>query len=468
MSDAVGQSGSANFNRYDKTFQEKILQALLTDSAWSAQMVEVMTPEYFELKYLHYLADKYFDHFKRHRVFPTIPMIASIARDDLREDSDRLLVQQIVQFLHKIKFTPNLGDLAEVKERAIAFCRKQAMKEALIQCVDLIEEDKNDSVVEVMKNALAAGVPASIGHDFFEDFEARFSTQMRLPVPTGIEQLDRADVLAGGLSKGELGVVVANTGVGKSHMLVNFGAYALQKGKNVLHYTFELSETKTAIRYDSNLCNIPSNDVINNKELIRETYDKMELGRLIIKEYPSGSASIVTLRAHIEKLHMKSFRPHLILVDYADIMRSSRSYDTMRHELALIYVELRNLSQELGVPIWTASQANRDSANADIVGLENMAEAYGKAMVADVVISLSRKAQEKSTGFGRMFVAKNRAGKDGLLFHIKMDTARSLIRAANPDEEQTFTEAVEEDEAYAKGRLRDRYNELKKEIKKEE
>jgi len=85
-----------------------------------------------------------------------------------------------------------------------------------------------------------------------------------------------------------------------------------------------------------------------------------------------------------------------------------------------------------------------------------------------VVVSLSRKAQEKSTGFGRMFIAKNRAGRDGLLFHIKMDTARSLIRAANPDEEQTFEEAVEEDEAYAKGRLRDRYNELKRELKKEE
>ena len=187
----------------------------MTDSFWAAQMVEVMTPEYFELKYLHYLADKYFDYFTRHRVFPTLPLLASVVRDDLRDDSDRLLKQQIVEYLQRIKFNPSMGDLAEVKERSIAFCRKQAMKEALVQCVDLIEQDKNDSVVEVMKSALAAGVPASVGHDFFEDFEARFSEQSRLPVPTGIEQLDRADVLAGGLAKGELGVVVANTGVGK-------------------------------------------------------------------------------------------------------------------------------------------------------------------------------------------------------------------------------------------------------------
>lgn len=453
-----------HFNRYDTVFQEKILQALLTDRDWAAQMIEVMTPEYFELKYLHYLSEKYFDHFNKHRTFPTISLIAGIVRDDLRSPDQKLLKDKIVEYLHRIKFRPDIGDLGEVKDRAIEFCRKQAMKEALTQCVDLIEDGKNEQVTGVMKHALSVGIPASTGHDFFEDFEARFELQTRVPVPTGLPQLDREDVLGGGLARGELGVITANTGVGKSHMLVNFGCNALRLGRNVLHYTFELSETKVGIRYDSNLCNIPSNEVIENKELVRDTYKNMELGRLIIKEYPTGSASVVTLRSHIEKLQMKSFRPSLILIDYADIMRSTRSYDSMRHELKKVYEELRNLSQELGVPIWTASQANRDSANSDIVGLENMSEAYGKAMVADVVISLSRKAKEKSSGFGRMFVAKNRAGRDGLLFHIRMDTARSMIKSVDPDEEQSYSEAVMEDEDYKKTRLSERYRELKDQL----
>ena len=104
----------------------------------------------------------------------------------------------------------------------------------------------------------------------------------------------------------------------------------------------------------------------------------------------------------------------------------------------MIYDELRGLSQDMNTPIWTASQANRESANADVVGLENMSEAYGKAMVADVVISLSRKAKEKSTGLGRMFVAKNRAGRDGLLFNVRMDCAKSQITVLDPDQEQTL------------------------------
>ena len=113
---------------------------------------------------------------------------------------------------------------------------------------------------------------------------------------------------------------------------------------------------------------------------------------------------------------LRGFVPSVIIIDYADIMRSTKSYDSLRHELKLIYEELRNLAMDLSVPVWTASQANRDSANSEIVGLENMSEAYGKAMVADLVISLSRKPMEKSTNTGRLFVAKNRAGRGRIAF----------------------------------------------------
>jgi len=124
-------------------------------------------------------------------------------------------------------------------------------------------------------------------------------------------------------------------------------------------------------------------------------------------------------------LQLKGFKPDVVIIDYADIMKSSRSYDSLRHELKLVYEELRNLAMELEIPIWTASQANRESAQANVVGLENMSEAYGKAMVADVVVSLSRKAAEKATGFGRLFIAKNRAGKDGIVFPVSIDTSMS-------------------------------------------
>jgi replicative DNA helicase len=160
-------------------------------------------------------------------------------------------------------------------------------------------------------------------------------------------------------------------------------------------------------------------------------------------------------------LMLRSFTPSLIIIDYADIMRSTKSYDSLRHELKLIYEELRNLAMDMSIPIWTASQANRDSANSDIVGLENMSEAYGKAMVADVVISISRKPMEKSTGLGRLYIAKNRAGKDGLLFPIRIDTARSKIEILNEDA-LTLNEAVVQDDNSMKNLLKQKWKEVSK------
>jgi len=272
--------------------------------------------------------------------------------------------------------------------------------------------------------------------------------------------LDKKDVLNGGLGRGEIGVVVANTGVGKSHYLVAMGAEALRRGKNVVHYTFELTETAVGIRYDSNLCSIPSSNVIQNKEKILETYSESDFGRLIIKQYPTGAASIVTIRNHLEKLAMKDFKPSLLVIDYADIMRSTRTYDSLRHELKLVYEELRNLAMEMNIPIWTASQANRDSAKSDVVGLENMSEAYGKAMVADVVVSLSRKPMEKSTGAGRLFVAKNRAGRDGLMFPIRIDTSMSKIEVLEDVGEMSIADAVEAHNVGTKNMLKSKWKEI--------
>jgi hypothetical protein len=247
-----------------------------------------------------------------------------------------------------------------------------------------------------------------------------------------------------------------------SHFLTMLGANALKQGKNVLHYTFELSETAVGVRYDSNLCDMESNQVIDRKDEVLTKYKDMKLGRLIIKEFPTNTASIYTLRSHIERLDVKGFRPDVIVVDYADIMRSTRQYDSLRHELKLIYEELRGFASEKGIPIWTASQSNKEGSNSDVVDLSNMSEAYGKAMVADVVLSISRKSHEKATGWGRLFIAKNRAGRDGLVFPVKIDTARSKFEITG--QAGNLEESKLDDDAAQKQALRAKWRELKNEF----
>ena len=244
-----------------------------------------------------------------------------------------------------------------------------------------------------------------------------------------------------------------------SHFLVAMGAHALKVGKNVVHYTFELTETSVGIRYDSHLTDIQSSDVQDSKEQVMDTYKNMELGRLIIKEYPTGTASVSTIRNHLEKLALRGFIPSLIVIDYADIMRSSREMDALRLELKLVYEDLRNLAMEKNIPIWTASQSNREGSGADVVGLENMSESYGKAMVADVVVSLSRKPAEKATGMGRMFVAKNRAGRDGIIFPVHIDTSRSKIRVLD-ENSLTLQESIAQDENTRKRIIKEKWQQV--------
>jgi replicative DNA helicase len=188
----------------------------------------------------------------------------------------------------------------------------------------------------------------------------------------------------------------------------------------------------------------------------------MNLGRLYIKEYPTNTASIFTIRSHIERLDLKGFKPDIIIIDYADIMRSTRQFDSLRHELKLVYEELRGLAMELGVPIWTASQSNKEGANSEIIDMTNMSEAYGKAMICDFIISVSRRPHEKASGWGRLFVAKNRAGRDGLVFPAKINTAQSkfeITGAADTPEETSSSDEVEQKKA-----LRAKWKELKNEF----
>jgi replicative DNA helicase len=459
MSDA--QASRPTFGQYGKSFQEKILQALLTDKQFAEQMLEVFQDDYLELNYLRFLSDRYFAHARKYKVFPSMQLLVTIIRDELKTGTDAIIRDQIIDYLQRMRSNPDNGDLQYVKDKSLDFCRKQALKAALTEAVDLMGNEKYEQIVEGIKKAVCVGTTPSMGHDFFQDHEARFTRLQRNAVATGLDELDKKEILNGGLGAGEIGVITAPTGVGKSHFLTMLGANAMRAGVDVLHYTFELSEAATGLRYDSNLCDIDSNQVIDNKDKVLEAYKRTKMGRLIIKAFPPNTATIYTLRSHMERLDVRGFRPGLLVIDYADIMRSTRQYDSLRHELKLIYEELRGYADEKKIPVWTASQSNKEGANNDIVDLNNMSEAYGKAMVADVVLGLSRRSHEKSSGFGRLYVAKNRAGRDGLCYPVQIDTARSKFVVSG--KEMGFKEAVGEDENEMKKILRRKLEEIKNE-----
>lgn len=451
------------FGQFGKIFQERFVQAILTDGKFAEQMMEVFVPEYLELNYLKFLTDRYFAYSRKYKVFPTLQLLATIIKDDLKAGTDAILKDQIIDYLTRIRSDAGAADLPYVKEKALEFSRKQALKKALESAVDQMHANKYEAIVETIKKAVQVGTATSVGHDFFNEMDARFTRLNRDTIPTRIAELDKKDILNGGSGKGELLCVVGASGSGKSHWLTMIGANALREGKHVLHYTFELSETAVGIRYDSNLCDINSNDVIDQKDAVVKYYEETRLGRLFIKEYPTNTATIYTLKSHIERLDLRGFKPDIIIIDYADIMRSSRQFDSLRHELKLVYEELRGMAMELCVPIWTASQSNKEGANSEVIDMTNMSEAYGKAMICDVIVSVSRRPHEKAGGWGRLYIAKNRAGRDGLVYPVKINTARSKFEITGESDSLETTAVT--DEEMQKQALKAKWKELKNEFK---
>ena len=176
--------------------------------------------------------------------------------------------------------------------------------------------------------------------------------------------------------------------------MVNVGANAAKAGLNVIHYTLELNEAYVGLRYDSVFTGIAAQDLKFNIEEVKKTVGNMK-GDLIIKQYPTKSASVSTIGAHIEKCRVQGFKPDLVIVDYADLLRDISGGREVRHMLGNIYEDLRGLAGEHEIPVWTASQANRSALEEDIIGAEKIAESYSKIMTADFVVSLSRKRDTK-------------------------------------------------------------------------
>ena len=217
------------------------------------------------------------------------------------------------------------------------------------------------------------------------------------------------------------------TGAGKSMVLVHLGSQALKEGKTVVHYTLELQDTVVACRYDSCITKYPLSDLGNFKDEIFEEIKNLD-GTLIVKEYPTKSASTNTIKVHLSRLIKRGIEPGMVIVDYADLLRPVVVRKEKRTELESIYEELRGLSNEFNCPVWTASQTNRSGLNAEVVTMEQISEAFDKSFVADFICTLSRTIEDKQNNRAKMFIAKNRNGPDGMVYDLFMDTSNVCIK----------------------------------------
>lgn len=411
---------SEKLSNFGYNFQVKVVASLLTDRPFLQQVTDILLPDFFESEANQWIIETILKYFQEYTTAPTLDVF-KIKLQDIDND---VLKTSVVETLKDSYRYLESQDLDFIKSETLNFCKNQCIKRAILDSVELLRKGQYDAIKSTIDLAMKAGADKEVGHDYNELVAERYQDNVRDTIETPWPVIN--DLSDGGFGKGELVVFVAPAGIGKSWGLINVGAHAVKSGLNVVHYTLELNEGYVGQRYDAVLTGIANQNLKYNLDEVQSAVSKLK-GNLVIKYYPTKTASCSTLRAHIEKMILIGKKPDLVIVDYADLLRGAVARKEMRHELESIYEDLRGIAGEYEVPLFTASQANRSALEDDIIEAGKISESYSKVMIADFVLSLSRKVTDKIAGTGRWHIIKNRFGPDGLTLPSKMNMSNGQI-----------------------------------------
>ena len=412
---------SETLTQFGTSFQSKIITSLITDVKFIQTISDILSSSMFDSDSNKWLVKEIKKYYLEYKKQPTLEVL----KYKIEEIDNDVLKTGVVEKLRDVWKNVESTDLEFVQSETLNFCKNQTLKSAILESVERLQNKDYDGIKSIIDEAMKAGSSRDLGHDYISSLETRLEESARETVKTPWDIIN--DVMDGGLGAGELGVVVAPAGIGKSWTLQALGAHAVAKGKTVVHYTLELNAQYVGLRYDTIVSGQPTGNLQYYKEEVQQKISKLK-GELIIKYYPTRTASVNTLTAHLQQCEMRGIKPDLVIVDYADIMKSTQHFNQKRHQLGHIYEELRGMAGEFDIPVWTASQANRSALEEDVIGAEKVSEDYSKVMTADFVMSMSRKVEDKIANTGRFHVIKNRFGPDGITFPATINTNTGFIQ----------------------------------------
>ena len=276
-------------SKYGQSFQSKVVSALLVDSKMMDTLNEIIHTKFFESEANKWIVEEIKDYYNQYKSSPTL----DVFKVQLEKLENPPLKKQVVEQLRTVYTQVGKEDLQYVKDEFSAFCINQNIKNAIVQSVDLLKNGNYDRIKQLVDAAMKVGVETDLGHEYVEDYIKRTEEIDRNTVPTSWECIN--ELMDGGLGPGELGVVVAPSGVGKTWVLCALGAAAVKMGKSVVHYTLELSEKYVGQRYDTVFTGVPSADLKDNKDEVFEKIQKLR-GKLLIKYFPHTSYEVVVFQ----------------------------------------------------------------------------------------------------------------------------------------------------------------------------
>lgn len=428
---------------FDAAFQTKIAALAVRDTAFMQRVDGLIKPEYFEngieARWVSIVC-RYYQKYKR------VPADATIYARLIKEDISAKIIDSsmaalMVRHFQDVLKGADVSDRDFVVDEVSSFARHQAVSAAILQSVLDLERRDFAKIEKLMRRAMDVGANSDGDiYDFGEALSHRTAERLeraagKLPptgITTGYAEID-STLYHRGWGRREMTVIMGGAKAGKTTALIDFGLKAVGHGHNVLYVTLEVAASIVAERCDANISSTPVMELQDNVHSVKsKVHDFIAKsgGRFIIKEFPSGSATVSDIRRLIERFKSRGVVFDLVIIDYADIMAPERYTDNQQENSKSVYVGLRGLAMQEGFALLTATQTNREGFKAAVAKAEHVAEDFNKIRIADLIISINKTEEEKQAGHARLYFAasRNQAGGFSIKIEQKLDCMQFVTR----------------------------------------
>ena len=400
--------------------QQTILSAMVHNEKYMRKILPFLKEDYFDDQNNRFLYDIIKTYIDKYNGLPTKTAlgIAVDESNDLNEER----YKQVTNLIKSLSYDEKT-DIDWLVDTTEKFCQDKAIYNAVRQSILILDDKVKDktkgSIPQLLSDALGVSFDSNVGHDFLENSDERFEFYHRIEEKFEFDLEYFNKITGGGLNKKSLSIALGGTGTGKTLFMTHIAAAALSAGKNVLYITMEMAEERIAERIDANLLDTSLTDLYTlSKTVYQKKIDRLKsrtTGKLIIKEYPTGSASANHFRHLLNELKLKrNFKPDVIFIDYLNICTSARlKYSNNVNSYTLIKAiaeELRGLAMEFNVPVFSATQTTRSGFGNSDVELTDTSESFGLPATADFMFALITTEELDKLGQLMIKQLKNRWG----------------------------------------------------------
>jgi replicative DNA helicase len=423
-----------NFDYLGNTFQLQLLNQIILDKDFSSSIMDVIEPIYFDNKYFKIILQMTKEYHKKYESTPNFDTLEQIVKSEI---SQEMVAKIVLDTLTQVKEAPFEGTTF-VQEKALKFCKQQELQKAMDKAQKIITQgdfESYDKVEGLVRDALQVGEIDKGQTDIFANLDTVLDEDYRHPIPMGIKGIDK--LLKGGLAKGEIGVILAPTGVGKTTILSKISNTAFNLGYNVLQIFFEDNPKIIQRKHFTMWTGIEPDNLVQNKEevmsKITEIKETMQ-NRLVLKKLASDTMTMSQIKNQVRKMIADGIKIDMVLLDYIDcVLPESSSKDEWKAEGSVMR-GFEAMCHELDLVGWTATQGNRASISSEVVTTDQMGGSIKKAQVGHVIISVAKTLQQKEMGLATIAITKSRLGQDGVVFEnckfnnelLEIDTESSV------------------------------------------